>query len=324
MPNNKLKILRLIDIFNNLSDQNHHLTINDLVEHLNSYGINCERKSLYNDIECLKEWGMDIERVKGSSTGYYLASRNFEITELKLLVDAVLASRFITVKKSRDLTRKLAAMASDNEAHKLNRQILVNENIKSINENIYYSIDKLQSAIQDDKQVSFKYFDIDVDKAREFRNGGERYFVSPYSLVWTNDLYYLIGFYGKYDKISHFRVDRMHDVEPTVLPRVHEEGMDLADMKSYLKTQFQMFSGETERVRIRFDLSLINPIIDKFGMGVLIEEHDDTSFVICERIAVSPTFFGWVMQFGTKAKIIGPPNVVEQIKKFAYDIYENT
>jgi predicted DNA-binding transcriptional regulator YafY len=214
------------------TDEENTMTISDMIVELERYGITAERKSIYDDIEALRHYGIDIATRKSKTTDYFVASRVFELPELKLLVDAVQCSKFVTYKKSNELIKKIESLASSRQAMSLHRQVYVANRVKAINENIYYNVDRLHVAIAENKQVSFKYFDYDIKKEKKYRKNGDLYFVSPYALSWDDENYYLITFSEKYNDFTHYRVDRMTNIEIVDQPRVilpDDEYFNIAD-----------------------------------------------------------------------------------------------
>lgn len=316
----KLKLLYLLKMLNEKTDEENTMTINDMITELDRYGITAERKSIYDDLEALRHYGLDVASRKSKTTDYFVASRLFELPELKLLVDAVQCSKFVTHKKSNELIKKIESLASIKQAQSLHRQVYVSNRVKTINESIYYNVDRLHAAIAENKQVSFKYFDYDIKKEKVYRKNGDKYTVSPYGLSWDDENYYLITFSTKYNDFTHYRVDRMTDInllEDVRDPLPEKEQFDIAE---YSKKVFNMFGGEEVTVKIRFDNSLVNAVIDRFGKDIVIGKLDDTSFYIWIKVAVSSTFFAWLSQFGSKVKVLSPETVVEQYKNSLREI----
>ena len=312
-------------ILQDKTDEEHTMTVNEMIEELSQYGISAERKSIYDDLEILRQFGLDIAVRKSKTYDYFIASREFELPELKLLADAVASSKFITVKKSNELIKKIEGFAGVHQAKKLQRQVFVTNRVKTMNEQIYYNVDTIHTAIAQNKQIAFKYFQYTVDKEKQYRREGEKYIVSPYALSWDDENYYLIGFYEKYNDLSHFRVDKMEQIEITLENRMNIIGNEQFNVADYSKKVFSMFSGQEQRVKILFQNSLINVVIDRFGKDIFIEKINDIHFAVRLDIAISPTFFGWLFQFGNKAKIISPPSVIEEYKTTllsAMDLYE--
>jgi predicted DNA-binding transcriptional regulator YafY len=305
-----LKLLYICDIIKD-TDENSPLSANDIIKKLAAKDVVAERKSIYSDIECLKQYGLDIERNNG---GYYLASRDFETPELKLLVDAVQCSRFITQKKSISLIKKIESLCSKNQAQSLHRQVYVFNRIKTMNESIYYNVDDIHSAIEENRKITFKYFDYGVDKKKRYRNDGALYNVSPYALTWEDENYYLIAYDSAAEKIKHYRVDKMENIQITPFIREGEECFLNFDLPSYSRGIFGMYGGEKTNVKIRFENSLSSVIIDRFGKEIIMIPDGNNHFTINLNVAVSPQFYAWVFGFGEKAKVISPKSVVDEIK----------
>lgn len=302
--NQKNKLLYLMKILLERTDENNMLTMAEIIAALAKYDIKAERKSLYSDMELLRDFGLDIEMHKSKTVAYYVASRQFELPELKLLVDAVQSSRFITIKKSNVLIKKLSTLASAHQAKELKRQVIISDRPKPMNESIYYNVDAIQTAINRRKKIRFKYFDYDMNKKRVYRKGGELYCYTPIALYWNDDNYYLICYTKKYDNFTHYRVDRMSDV------MVCEETSDKIDRKKFnvsehIKRVFGMYSGEIVTATLRFDHSLINAVLDRFGTGVHLYNRGDT-IEIRTQVSNSPVFLSWIFQFGNKAEIVAP------------------
>ncbi|WP_243201598.1 MULTISPECIES: YafY family protein [unclassified Fusibacter] len=322
LNNQKLKTLFLLKILMAKTDENHPLTVNELIVELNSCGISAERKSIYTDIDLLKNFGIDIICDKTRTNNYYVAGREFQLAELKLLVDAVQASKFITHKKSEELIKKIEKLASIHDAKDLHRQVIVNDRVKTMNESIYYNVDAIHNAIQQNKMVKFKYFDYTVDKRLKFRRNGEVYCVSPYALTWVNENYYLIAYHDRYQDISHFRVDRMSEMEVSKIVRPIINEFEDFNLVEYSKKVFNMFSGDTERVELEFDNSLINVVIDRFGKDVSIHGKTETTFRISVDVSASDTFFGWLLMFGEKARIVAPAALEELMKDYLTNVLQ--
>ena len=316
----KGKLLALQRILWQQSDANHPLSAAALIELLAAQGIAAERKSIYDDIEVLCQHGMDIERVAGPGGGYYLASRDFELPELRLLVDAVQSSRFITEKKSLQLISKLERLAGRHEGADLQRQVVVTHRIKTMNESIYYNVDSLHAAIARDMQISFEYFDWTVKKQKKLRHGGERYRVSPWALLWDNENYYLIAYDDVQQGVRHYRVDKMLHIEQLEQKRMGREQMQQFDVASYAGQCFGMFGGAAERVTMRFDNSLAGVVIDRFGTDAAMIDDGDGTFRLIATVAVSPVFLAWVMSFGDRARILSPESAVRQLRELVEQI----
>lgn len=318
--NQKLKLLYLLKMLNEKTDEDNTMTINDMIAELDRYGITAERKSIYDDLEALRHYGLDIASRKSKTTDYYVASRLFELPELKLLVDAVQCSKFVTHKKSNELIKKIESLASYRQAQSLQRQVYVSNRVKTINESIYYNVDRLHAAIAENKKVSFKYFDYDIKKEKAFRKNGDKYSVSPYGLSWDDENYYLITFSTKYNDFTHYRVDRMTDIDLIDEERDPLPDREHFDIAEYTKKVFNMFGGEEVLVQLQFDNSLVNAVIDRFGKDVVIGKMDECSFYIWIKVAVSSTFFAWISQFGNKIKVLSPESVIEKYRSHMRDI----
>ena len=308
--NQRLKILYLCKILSECTDENHFISMPEIVSKLAMYGIKSERKALYYDMEALRAYGMDIITVKGHTHGYYVAGRDFETPELKLLADAISSSRFLTEKKSKELIKKLEALTSVYEAKQLRRQVYVADRVKSMNEKIYISVDQIHRAIAENKKITFRYFDYGLNKKKIYREGTRT--CSPYALAWKDERYYLIAHYEKYNDISNFRVDRMDSVE---ISEENSEPIPASfNLTDYISSTFSMFSGKAQRVTLRFDNSLVNVVIDRFGKDVVITKDGDEHFTVNVLIKTEQPepFFGWLFQFGTKAQILEPTELCDK------------
>ena len=317
-PNQKMKLLYLMRILMDQTDENHSLTIKELIDTLAEYGVIAERKSIYSDFELLRQYGIDIERRQAKTFSYYVASRQFELPELKLLVDAVQSSHFITSKKSNELIKKLSSLTNNYQAKELRRQVFIADRPKAINESVYYNIDAIHTAINSGFKINYRYFDYNQSKLREYRRAGELYTNTPIALCWNDDKYYLVSYTAKYDNLSQYRVDRMSNVS------VCEEKADSIDknrfnIPKYVKQLFGMYSGDVVRARLRFDNSLINSVLDRFGVDIKLINYDHY-FEIDVSVSESPVFFGWITQFGRKAEIIGPDSLREAMRELVREI----
>lgn len=306
----KMKLLYLMRIFMERTDADHVVSIQELIAALEEYGISAERKSIYSDIELLRKFGLDIEMQRSKTVGYYLDAREFELPELKLLVDAVQSSRFITAKKSNELIQKLAALTSKPQASQLCRQVYGTSQRKTINENIYYNIDAIHTAIQLGRMIRFQYFDYNAYKERIYRKEGDFYCQSPMALCWEDDKYYLICYSTKYDNFANYRVDRMNHV--TVCEETAQKPQEF-DVAAYTKQMFGMHSGELVTATLRFEQSLANSVMDRFGPDVPFCKKGD--FIeICVEVSSSPVFLSWMFQFGDKAEIVAPKILIASMK----------
>ncbi len=318
--NQKLKLLYLMKILQEKTDEQHALSVPALIAELGRYDIKAERKSIYDDLEALRFFGLDIESVRSKTTGYYLASKIFELPELKLLVDSVQSSKFITHKKSMQLIRKIESLCSIYEGQSLQRQVYVANRIKTMNESIYYNVDSIHNGISDNKKISFQYFEYSVTKEKVLKRNGAHYLISPYALTWDDENYYMIGYDADAGMIKHYRVDKMMDIQITEEKRDGQQYFQDLDIAVYSKKLFSMFSGEEETVRIEFDNRLIGVVIDRFGKDVIVVKSDDAHFVISVSVAVSQQFLAWVASFGDEAKILSPESIVDKMKQLMQSV----
>lgn len=313
--NQKKKLAMLRSVLLERSDESHPLTTKELISILAAYGISAERKSIYSDIETLRELGTDIRTVRGRTVGYYVAAREFELPELKLLVDSVRASKFITEKKSTQLIKKLSSLASVHERRALNRAVFVSNRVKSMNEEIYKTVDVIHDATEADVDITFKYFRWTPEKKKELQRDGGLYRVSPWSLVWDDSNYYLVGYDLQKCEIRHFRVDKMINAAMTDSKRSGEEEFRKYDITSYSGAVFGMFGGEIERVALSCSNRLANVMIDRFGKDVTVMKESEDRFRITVNIAPSPIFLGWVLSFGGEVSIVSPDHVAERLAR---------
>ncbi|MBR2123052.1 MAG: WYL domain-containing protein [Lachnospiraceae bacterium] len=321
----KLKLLYLAKIFEEETDDEHRLTLPQIAQMLAACGVNADRKTLYQDFEELRSFGMDIisER-EGRDTYYWLGVRDFELSELKLLVDSVQSAKFITDGKSRELIGKLEKLASRHQAGMLQRQVMIAGRIKTMNESIYYNVDKLHTAIGGDVRIRFQYFQWNVKKEMQLRRDGAWYEVSPWGLLMDDENYYLVGYdagtAGSEGTIKHYRVDKMLHITVTDLPRQGRGEFESFDMPRYTKTLFSMFGGEETKVTLEAEDSMAGILIDRFGKDLIIVKTDEDHFRTSVSVAVSSQFFGWILALEGKVRIAGPAHVARQMKKEAEKI----
>lgn len=320
--NQKLKLMYIYKILSEETNEDNPITVNELISKLEAMGVGAERKSIYDDIEALIAFGADICTIRSRSNQYFMASREFELPELKLLVDSVQSAKFITEKKSMQLIKKIGMLTSRYDAEKLNRQVYVYNRAKTLNEHIYFNVDRLHEAITGNSKITFKYFEYTIDKQKQYRKDGAVYNESPVSLCWDDENYYLIAYNEKHENYVHYRVDKMESINLTGEKRVlPDEEFNLAN---YSKTMFSMYSGETQRVEIQFDKSLVGVVLDRFGMDTpILKANGIDSFKAIINVAVSPQFMSWVASFGKRAVILEPKNVKDDFKKFLYDSLKN-
>ena len=318
--NQKLKIFYILDYLQRNSHENHPVRAAELIDMLDKqHDIVCERKTIYSDIAALQEYGVDIVSVPGKAGGYYIASRNFELPELKLLIDAVQSSRFLTEKKSRELIEKLCNQCSVHDARLMRRDVLVSGRVKSMNETIYYNVDRIQEAIAESRQITFRYFDWGLDGKRHYRD--KSYAASPYGLCQDNENCYLLALSDRHG-ITSYRVDRMADIALLDTPRVPCPELTGKNLNEHAGRLFQMYAGESVDVKLRFHKSLINVVIDRFGKDTMLLSDGEEHFVFTVKVAVSPMFLSWVIGFGNKAKILHPQSVIDQCRQMCLDALE--
>lgn len=316
----KLKLLYIVKLLSESTDEHHPVSTTDIIAYLDANGIHSERKSIYDDIDKLCEFGYDIIQVHSRlGGGYYMAGREFELAELKLLVDAVQASRFITTRKSRSLIKKLEQMAGKYDAGKLQRQVYVAGRIKTENESIYYNVDSIHRAIQENKQIRFQYLDWNLKKQLVPRANAERT-VSPWALIWREENYYLAAYDSVDSVMKHFRVDKMGKVSMLEQKREGVEQFSKIDPASYTNQTFGMYSGDEESVTLQFPNRLVGVVLDRFGKDADIRPMTDRIFRVRVKVAVSGQFFGWLAGIGREAVVISPASVKEQYNSWLADI----
>lgn len=318
--NQKLKMMYLKRMLEEKTDERHPMNMQQIIEELSSYDIKAERKSIYSDIEQLNRFGMDIVFRKEQPSGYYVASREFELPELKLLVDAVQASKFITEKKSRELIKKLESQASIHDGYMLQRQVIVTNRIKSMNESIFYNIDKIHQAIHGNVKVSFKYAVWTSSKKLEPKKNGKPYVISPWALTWNEENYYMIGYDSEAGKVKHYRVDKMLKIDITETKRDGKDKFDGFDIAKYNKQTFGMFAGEETDLILDVDNSMVGVILDRFGVDIPVRDISEELCRARVKVNVSNQFFAWLCGLGTKVKIVEPLSVAEDYRKYLKNI----
>ena len=322
-PNQKLKLLYLVDILERRTDEKHPMTAAQLIDELDKLGVSAERKSIYDDINQLIDFGYDIVHNKARiSGGYYMASRRFELAELKVLVDSVQASRFISAKKTRELIDKLEKLCSVHEEKQLKRQVYVLNRIKTDNESIFYNVDYIHEAIHCNKQISFQYYEWNAAKEMKLKRAGARYIISPISLIWDDENYYLVG-YEKDHGIRHYRVDKMKAIAVLEESRLEESGYRDFDPAVYSNKVFGMYGGESETVTLSFPMKLTGVMLDRFGKDVLLKKESEEVYRVRTDVVISGHFFGWLAGLGKQVRIISPDSVRQQYKQYLSDILED-
>ena len=310
--NQKLKIFYILDYLEAHSNEKNPIRASELITMLDrQHNIRCDRKTVYSDIAALQDYGVDIVSLPGKNGGYYIASRNFELPELKLLIDAVQSSRYLTEKKSRELIEKLCSQCNEQDAKLMRRTVLVSGRVKSMNETIYYNVDAIQEAIALNKQISFRYFDWDFGGKRKYRD--KEYLASPYGLCQDNENCYLLAFSSRYG-VTSYRVDRMTDITLTEDNRIPCPELTGKALHDHANRLFQMYSGDALDVKMRFHKSLLNVVIDRFGKNTMLIPDGENHFNFTVNVAISPMILSWVIGFGAKAKILYPQSVADACK----------
>lgn len=315
--NQKLKLLYLVKFLMQHSDEEHPVSTAQIIEELGRNNISAERKSIYDDIEALRLFGIDIIQVKGKNGGYYIGERDFELPELKLLVDSVQSSKFITQDKTYKLIKKIESLASVYDGQLLQRQVYVTNRVKSINERIYYAVDAVSDAIAQNRKIRYRYFEYTVSKERRYRRDGAFYEVSPFALIWDDENYYMLAWDSEAETMKHYRVDKMDTVSMTDSEREGTNEFEKVDMSAYTKTVFGMFGGNEQKVKLRFANHLVGAVLDRFGRDTMVIKDGEEHFTVSVNVVVSQQFFGWVFGFGTDVEIISPEDVRNEMKNLA-------
>lgn len=314
----KQKLLYLQKILLEKTDEDHALTLVEIKDKLAQYDIKTERKSLYDDLDILQQFGLDICRVRSSTMRYFVGARDFELPELKLLVDAIQSSKFITRSKSLRLIDKLEKLVSENQGKELHREVYVTNRVKALNEQIYYNVDFLHNAISQNKQVAFKYTEWRVNFGsspkilRAPRKNGEDYVVSPWALCWDDENYYMVAYDSAAGKIKHYRVDKMEKIRLLKQERDGAEFFEKFNLPRYTKSVFSMFGGEACDVKLSVDNSLIGVIVDRFGSDTYIVRESDSTFTVTVQVILSPQFYAWLFGLGTGVRILSPKKAADE------------
>lgn len=314
--NQKLKLIRLAQIMLEKTDDTHFITMPEIMSELEKYEVTAERKSIYSDLKELENMGIEVEgEQRGKLYYYHVVGRQFELPELKLLVDSIQASKFVTAKKTNELIKKLETLCSEHEAKQLQRQIFVDDRVKARNESIYYSVDAIHNAIASNKKITFQYFNWNIRKEMELRHNGEFYIISPWALSYDDENYYLVGYDSKSEKIKHYRVDKMLKIDTCDEAREGKELFKSFNIAEYSKKNFAMFGGEEEGVTVKLSNDMCGVFIDRFGKDITFVPIDNNNCTVHLNVAMSSHFFGWIFALGDKVSIVGPPSVVKSVKK---------
>lgn len=313
--NQKTKLLHLCRMLLRQTDEDHPLTIAQIIDGLAQQDIKAERKSIYDDLEVLRQFGLDVQSRKGKVPGWFVGNRDFELPEVKLLMDAVQSSRFITQKKSDALIRKLEGLASIHQAGQLQRQVYVSGRIKVMNESIYYNVDKLHASIAGQKAITFKYFDYDIARNKVFRQDGKRYMVSPYGLIWNSENYYLVAFDHNHREMRHYRVDKMTEIVVTSVDRGGQDQYPNFQLAEYGQKHFGMYRGPEMRVTLRGLREKASLVWDRFGQDIILVPDGEKYFTVTLPVVVSPQFFGWLLGLDGSITLAGPKEAVSAYRR---------
>lgn len=323
--NQKFKFTYLMKIMLEKTDDEHSLTMPQIMEELEKYDVTAERKSIYTDFQDMTEkFGVEIIKEQiGRETYYHVGAREFELAEVKLLIDAIQSSKFITQTKSRELITKIKSFVSEHQAKQLQRQVYINDRVKTMNESVYYNVDDIHTAINQNKKIRFKYFKWDINKKLVPRHNGDWFIVSPWALTWDDENYYMVAFDDLDSKIKHYRVDKMMHISIDEEKRSGKEVFRNFDMAENSKATFGMYQGQKAKVKIQFANYMCGVFIDRFGKDISFRPIDDEHSELHVDVNVSPQFFGWIFSLGKDVKVTGPSEVVEQMKVFAREFLEN-
>ena len=320
--NQKLKCLYLRQFLLENTDEAHPVTVSQMIDYLARHDIAAERKSIYDDIDGLRSYGLDIEYRKAQDGGYFIANREFQLPELKLLVDAVQSSKFLSLRKSNELIAKLEKLASRHEAQALRRQVYVTHRIKNMNESIYYNVDALHSAIAAGSRITFRYFDWDMNGKKKYRHEGNRYRISPWALLWDDENYYLVGYDAEHAERRHYRVDKMESITQTGEERLGKELFAGFDPAAYSRKVFGMYGGEPQKVTLRFESSMSNIVFDRFGRELILTPDREGGFTVTVEVVPSPQFFAWLTGLGAPVKILSPQPIVQQFCDYLQSVLD--
>lgn len=313
--NQKNKLFTIYQLLLERTDEEHPITTQRLIAELERQDISAERKSIYSDMETLRLYGVDIHSQKGRNAGWFIGERDFELPELKLLMDAVQSSRFITQRKSDTLIRKLERLASVHQARQLQRQVFVSGRVKTMNESIYYNVDKLHAAIAAQKVITFRYFDFNIHKEKVFRQEGRRYTVTPFGLIWNHEFYYLAAFDHNHKQMRHYRVDKMAEISLTTLEREGLKEYPNFKLADYAQKHFGMYRGEEMAVTLRGGADMVGVVLDRFGQDVMLIPDREDHFTVTLPVVISPQFFGWLFGLEGKLTLLRPAEAVEAYRK---------
>lgn len=316
----KVKLLVLYDILCRLTDENHALNSDELIDELAKYNITVSRKVLPLDIALLNEYGYEVLSYKKKYHYYYIVNRHFDTAEIAMLADVVKASKLNAEQKTM-LIKKLSEMIGSYQAENISKNIIACNSPKRSNRHLIYSVDAIDRAINERKKISFRYYSLNANKEKVYRKSGGRYVTNPLVMVWNKDNYYLITYPDNHDNVTTYRIDRMEDVKVEEVPIIEKKAFANFDVERYRVQAFSMFGGELKDVELQFCPEMLDDIYDKFGEDIIVKSYQDT-YRICVPIQVSPTFFSWVVGSRGKVQIISPQAVCEQFTEFVNTIRE--
>ena len=322
--NQKFKLSYLSRIMLEKTDDEHSLTMPQIMTELEKYDVTAERKSVYQDFQDMDKLGIEIIKEQiGRETYYHVGAREFELAEVKLLIDAIQSSKFITQTKSRELITKIKKFVSEYQARQLQRQVFINDRVKNMNESVYYNVDDIYTAINVNRKIKFKYYKWSIEKKLVARHNGDWFVVSPWALTWDDENYYLVAYDDLDSKIKHYRVDKMMRLSVEGDMREGKEIFKNFDMAAYSKATFGMYSGKKTSVHIQFPNNMCGVFIDRFGKEVSFRKVDEDNSSVAVDVAISPQLFGWIFSLGREVKVVGPDEVVDQMKIAADEFARN-
>ena len=323
--NQKFKFTYLMQIMLAKTDDEHSLTMPQIMDELEKFDVTAERKSIYADFQDMTEkFGVEIIKEQiGRETYYHVGTREFELAEVKLLIDAIQSSKFITQTKSRELISKIKSFVSEHQAKQLQRQVYINDRVKTMNESVYYNVDDIHTAINQNRKIRFKYYKWDINKKLVPRHNGDWFVVSPWALTWDDENYYMVAFDNLDHKIKHYRVDKMMRISIEEEQRNGKEAFKNFDMAEYSKATFGMYQGQKTKVKIRLANYMCGVFIDRFGKDISFRPIDDEHSELHVDVNVSPQFFGWIFSLGKDVKVVGPEEVVEELRAKTEEFLEN-
>lgn len=319
--NQKIKLMKIMEILRQETDEEHPMTKVELAARLVAMNVSCSPRSLIRDIKLLNEQGYEImERLIGHEKAYFVCDRSFSVPELKILIDAVQAASFVTNKKTGELIDKIAALGGSHRAGILKSNIVKFNTRKHTNETIYYTVGYIEDAIQQNKKIIFRYFDLDENGQKVYRRDGHHYVVEPVALVFNEDNYYLIVYSERHDGTANYRIDRIDSVEIIDDPVSDKARSIRRKVARYTEEAFKMFNGQPESVTLRFSDKLIGPVLDKFGEDTRMSRVDDHTIEAIVQVRIAPTFWGWLFQFGADMHIVEPETLRQEYKKQALSL----